>query len=70
LHFAVISLRQLERQLERNKEKLATDTAQLQHDHDLQIAKLKTKLNSLQSENNLLMVSILQFGILSWLLLI
>lgn len=42
----------MERQIERNKEKYAADVSQLQQDCD----RLQAKLDSLQSENNLLTV--------------
>ena len=53
----VVSLRQLERQLERNSEKFVADSSRLQQECEQQVQQLKTKLENLQAENNLLMVS-------------
>jgi len=51
-----VSLRQLERQLERNAEKFAAERSQLQQERDHQEQQLKAKLHNLQTENNLLKV--------------
>jgi len=52
----VVSLRQLERQLEREKEKSSTELAAARAIHQDEVDKLTKQLQTLQADNNLLMV--------------
>jgi len=53
----VVSLRQLERQLDRDKEKSDTELTAARAVHQDEVDKLTKQLQTLQSDNNLLMVS-------------
>jgi len=52
----VVSLRQLERQLDREKEKSNTELTASRAVHQDEVEKLTKQLQSLQSDNNMLMV--------------
>jgi len=54
---SVVSLRHLERQLEREKEKSNTELAAADAVHRDEVEKLTDQLKSLQADNNLLMVT-------------
>jgi len=58
----VVSLRQLERQLEREKEKTNTELTAAHAAHEAEVDKLTKQLQSLTSDNNLLMVCCLELG--------
>jgi len=61
----VVSLRQLERQLDREKEKSSAELTAAHAVHEDEVQKLSKQLQIVQSDNNLLMVSGLQsnFGL-------
>jgi len=52
----VVSLRQLERQLDREKEKSNTELTAVRAVHQDEVEKLAKQLQTLQSDNNLLLV--------------
>lgn len=54
--YVVVSLRQLERQLEREKEKSSTELTATQAVHQDELERLTKQLQTLQADNNLLMV--------------
>ena len=54
--YLVVSLRQLERQLEREKEKTNTELTTAHTAREAEVDKLTKQLQSLTSDNNLLMV--------------
>jgi len=53
----VVSLRQLERQLDREKEKSSTELTAAHAVHQDEVEKLSRQLQILQSDNNLLLVN-------------
>jgi len=60
--YLVVTLRQLERQLERQKEKSDTELTAVHVVHKEEVEKLTKQLQTLQTDNNLLMVCCLQLA--------
>lgn len=61
---AVVRVRQLERQLERDKEKLMTQVQTLNVEHQEEIKKLTDKLHTTEKDNNILTTTLRQEGLL------
>ena len=53
----VVALRQCERQTERDKELMTEELRAVREQHEIEVQRLSERLQSVQAENNLLMVS-------------